>query len=103
MLNVTDRAKETLVRLRAIAYDINDSDVGLRLLLSAGGGQFGLQVDRPKPGDQVVAHAGATILLVDEDLADALEDATIDAESAGPGDDLVITRPRGRGAGRGAI
>lgn len=111
MLTVTERAKETLARLKATAENGSGADAGLRLLFGTGPTEFGLQPDREKPGDQVVEHAGAKVLLVDEALADALADATIDVEAgAEPGDaaagdgvdDLVITRPRSR-AGRNGL
>ena len=98
MLTVTDRARETLARLKASTANGEDAEAGLRLLLAAGDMQFGLQVDRCKPGDQVIEHAGDKVLLVDEALADALDDATIDAEGEGVEDDLVIKRPRAGGA-----
>jgi hypothetical protein len=47
---------------------------------------------------QVIEHAGDKVLLVDEALADALTDATIDAETGGAEDDLVIKQPRAGGA-----
>ena len=94
MLTVTERAKETLARLK-VAAKIEDEDVGLRLSLAAddevGSGQFGLRADRPTQGDQVVEYGGTKVLLVQEDLADALSDATIDTEP-GQADALVISR-----------
>ena len=49
MLTVTERAKETLARLKRQSQ-IEDDDVGLRLSLAAslepGQGQFGLRADR---------------------------------------------------------
>lgn len=102
MLTVTERAKETLARLKATTTSSQDTEAGLRLLLAAGDMQFGLQMDRRKPGDQVIEHAGVKVLLVDDALADALADATIDAESIGEGDDLVIKRPRAAGRQNGA-
>ena len=95
MLMVTERAKITLARLKVQAQ-IQDADVGLRLSLAegeAGRGLFGLRADRETQGDQVVEYGGAKVLLVEEALADALADATIDAEPAGQGDDLVISQP----------
>jgi len=92
MLMVTERAKATLARLKQ-QCDIEDDDVALRLSLAAsvepGQGQFGLRTDREALGDQVVEYGGTKVLLVEERLADALSDATIDAESG----DLVINRP----------
>ena len=94
MLTVTERAKETLARLKRQSQ-IEDDDVGLRLSLAAslepGQGQFGLRADREILGDQVVEYEGTKVLLVEEGLADALSDATIDAEPTERGDDLIIT------------
>jgi Fe-S cluster assembly iron-binding protein IscA len=95
MLTVTERAKVTLARLKVQAL-IQDADVGLRLSLAEsepGRGLFGLRADRETQGDQVVEYGGTKILLVEEALADALADATIDAEPTGQGDDLVISQP----------
>jgi Fe-S cluster assembly iron-binding protein IscA len=105
MLTVTERAKVTLARLKLQA-DIQDDEVGLRLSLAAsdgaGRGQFGLSADRPSAGDHVVEYGGSKLLLVEEELADALADATIDAETTGEGEDLIITRPGRPGAENGA-
>ena len=92
MLNVTERAKETLARMKVQA-DIQDADIGLRLSVAAdepGQSRFGLRADRENPGDQVVGYGGTKVLLVEEALADALADATIDAEPAAQGPGLVI-------------
>jgi hypothetical protein len=100
MLTVTERAKATLARLKVQA-DIMDDEIGLRLLLDGsqdpGQGQFGLRADRPSLGDQVVEYGGGTVLVVEEGLAGALSDATIDTDPTGPGDELIITRT-GEGA-----
>lgn len=101
MLTVTERAKASLARLK-VQYEINDDDMALRLSLAAnsgpGQGQFGLRADRETLGDRVVEYAGTKVLLVEEGLADALADATIDAES---NDDLIINRPGPIEAGDG--
>lgn len=95
MLTVTERAKATLAQLKEQAR-IDDADVGLRLSLAAsqepGQNTFGLRADRELLGDQVVEYGGSKILLVEQALADALADATIDAESSGNGDGLIISR-----------
>jgi len=98
MLTVTDRAKVTLSRLKR-ECQIEDNDVGLRLSLAAsvepGQGQFGLRADREALGDQVVEYGGSKVLLVEEALADALSDATIDAQpTERSDDDLIIERRR---------
>jgi Fe-S cluster assembly iron-binding protein IscA len=93
MLTVTERAKETLARLKR-QCQVEDDDMGLRLSLGTsvdpGQGQFGLRVDRETLGDQVVEYGGTKVLLVDEGLADVLADATIDAEASEQGDNLII-------------
>ena len=94
MLTVTERAKATLARLKRQCQIDDEDDVALRLSLGVspepGQGQFGLRADRETRGDQVVEYGGTKVLLVEEGLADALSDATIDAEA---GDDLIINRP----------
>jgi len=98
MVTVTERAMVTLVRLKTVTGICDE--VGLRLSLDAGYAQFGLRVDREKPSDLVVEHAGAKVLLVERTLAQALGNATIDTEPTGRGADLVISRihPRRHGA-----
>lgn len=106
MLTVTERAKVTLAQLK-IQAQIEDADVGLRLSLAASAepsedpGVFGLRADRETPGDHVVEYGGTKVLLVEEELADALADATIDAESTGSGDGLIISRPGQVGTEKG--
>ena len=104
MLNITERAKETLARMKLQA-DIQDADVGLRLSVAAnepGQSRFGLRADRETLGDQVVEYGGTKVLLVEEALADALTDATIDAEPTAQGPGLVIrSRQTGGEAGDG--
>ena len=96
MLTITERAKATLAQLKEQAR-IDDADIGLRLSLAAseepGQSTFGLRADREVLGDQVIEYGGSKVLLVEEALADALADATIDAESSGTGEaDLIISR-----------
>lgn len=106
MLTVTERAKVTLAQLK-IQAQIDDAEVGLRLSLAAseepsqGTGVFGLRADRETPGDHVVEYGGTKVLLVEEELAEALADATIDAETTGGGDGLIISRPRQMGTENG--
>jgi len=51
------------------------------------------RADREAPGDHVVEYGGTKVVLVEEELLAALADATIDAQQAGQGDDLIISRP----------
>lgn len=106
MGTVTTRAKETLARLKASA-NVSDPEVGLRLEAEATGG-LGLFPDREKPGDQIVEHAGWTVLLIDDELAEALTGAKLDCKTTAEGAHLVIgkadegdpeLRPRKRRSG----
>jgi Fe-S cluster assembly iron-binding protein IscA len=89
MVTVTERAKETLAKLKDAAQ-VEDVNAGLRLSLVAG--EFGLQFDQLQPGDQVVEHAGTPVLIVDEVVADALADTLIDTQATAQGDELVLRR-----------
>jgi len=90
MIGVTSRAKVALTELRD--SKVQDPEAGLRLAPSASG-RLELFPDRPRPGDQVVEHVGAKVLLVDGDLADALTGAEIDCETTAKGQHLVIRPP----------
>jgi len=61
------------------------------LLLRPGGG-FGLGVDREREGDQVVTADGEKILLMTADIAEAVDDVTIDTKNTEEGPKLVISR-----------
>lgn len=66
ILCTIERPKVTLARLR-MAASIDDADVGLRLEVGGDSdAQFGLRIERPRLGDQVIGHVGANVLLVDE-------------------------------------
>jgi Fe-S cluster assembly iron-binding protein IscA len=93
MITVTERAKMTLARLKAAAH-VEDVNAVLRLSVLARYGELGLQVDQVQPDDQVVEHAGTPVLLLDEDIANALSDAIIDTQPTAHGDELVL---RGNG------
>ncbi len=87
MVTITARAKDTLLQLRAQA-NMDDPELGLRL--EADNSILGLFPDWQKPGDQVVEVAGATVLLIADDLADALTGVTIDSQTADDGTQIVI-------------
>jgi len=87
MVTITARAKDTLLQLRAQA-NMDDPERGLRL--EADNSILGLFPDRQKPGDQVVEVAGATVLLIADDLADALTGVTIDSQTTDDGTQIVI-------------
>jgi hypothetical protein len=87
MVTITARAKDALLQLRAQA-NMDDPELGLRL--EADNSILGLFPDWQKPGDQVVEVAGATVLLIADDLADALTGVTIDSQTTDDGTQIVI-------------
>jgi Fe-S cluster assembly iron-binding protein IscA len=89
MVNVTERARERLKALRETAID--DASVGLRLETTSSGG-FGVSPDRKRADDQIVEHQRAVVLLVGQEIAEQVEDATIDYDESEPGPRLVIKR-----------
>ena len=54
-------------------------------------GQLGLAIDVEREGDQAVEHEGSKLLLVEKDMADTLQEITIDVEEAPEGAKLVIS------------
>ena len=89
MVTVTERAKERLKTV--LQSEVDDSSVGLRLERTPSG-QFGVFPDRAHADDQVVVHEGAVVLLVDQEVADTIGEATIDYEERQMGAQFVITK-----------
>ena len=89
MITVTERAKERLKTL--LESDVDDSSIGLRLETTPSG-EFGVFPDRAHADDQVVVHEGAIVLLVDQEAADTIGEATIDYEESQRGAQFVITK-----------
>jgi Fe-S cluster assembly iron-binding protein IscA len=88
---VTERARELLLEMKASA-SITEPEVGFRLKL-AGNDRWSLVPDEATESDQVVEQDGSTVLLVDADLADALDDVEVDCMETAAGQvELVFTR-----------
>ena len=88
MVEVTERAREELKK--ALDAQSAGPASGLRLAL-IGPGEFGLGIDKEQPGDQVVQHEGANVLLVEGALAEQLEGASIDIQESEEGPRLVMS------------
>jgi len=54
-------------------------------------GQLGLAIDVEKQGDQAVEHEDSKVLLVEKNLADTLQEITIDVDDTPEGVRLVIS------------
>ena len=89
MLNVTDSAKRHLKELLLDKTD--DPDFGVRLTVGAPG-QIGLVLDRAGPSDQVVEYEGAKVLLVGQEEAQLLPEATLDTQDTPEGRKLIFSK-----------
>jgi hypothetical protein len=92
MVVVTERARERLLEMKSSA-SINQPEMGFRLKPVRGDDRWGLVPDEPTETDQVVEYAGSTVLLIDADLSDALDNREVDCIETGAGQvELVLTR-----------
>ena len=89
MVTVTDQA--TVVLRATLAQARTQPGQTLRLVLRPGD-SFGLGLDQKRNGDQVVTSHGETILLMAPDVAEALDEATIDTENTNGRRKIVISR-----------
>jgi Fe-S cluster assembly iron-binding protein IscA len=87
MVTVTERAKEKLKEM--LQSETDDPSVGLRLA-TAPSGEFGIFPDRERDDDHIVEHQGSAVLLVGQEMADAIGDATIDYDESRPDPRLVM-------------
>jgi hypothetical protein len=94
MVNVTERAKEELLR-KKVSAKIDDTEVGLRLA-TAVGGQLVLVADKAKAGDEVVTYKDSTVLLVDREMsALVLGGRTVDCKKTDDGRlELIVRRSK---------
>ena len=87
MLTVTEAAKDKL--METLLANTDDREAGLRLTMKPPG-QLGLVLDRGLPTDEVVEHEGLKLLLVEPELVELLEEATLDVQDAPDGSTLTI-------------
>lgn len=88
MVFVTERAKEILLRIR-ISAEVVESQVALRLRRNPTG-RLEIVPDLERPGDVVVEHCGAKVLLVGREEVRRFGRATIDCESVPGGAELIV-------------
>jgi len=94
MLAVTERAKQELKKI--LSAHVDYPMAGLRLSKSEPD-RFTLTIDVEEPGDQVVKHEGSKVLLVDKELASALQGTIIDIEDTPEGPRLTaFEEPQGQ-------
>ncbi len=86
MFNLTVEAAELLVALYAV--EAPSPDAVLRLRRDAEG--FGLEFDRPRETDMVVAYNGRILLVVDSTLAAGLGDCALAIHRTASGPELAL-------------
>lgn len=75
MIEITDSALE---RLEAL-LDASGPEEDQCLRLTEGEpGDFGLSLDWPREGDELYARNGRVIIVIEDDIIDAVEDSTLD-------------------------
>jgi len=87
MLTVTETAA---TRLHEMLQEAKAPE-GRVLRLQREGASFEFTLDQEKPGDNKVSHAGATVLVYDEHVAQLLSGKTIDLEQTEKGPALRFT------------
>jgi Fe-S cluster assembly iron-binding protein IscA len=87
MLTVTEAAKDKL--METLLANTDDQEAGLRLIMKPLG-QLGLVLDRESPGDSVIEYEGLKLLLVENEVAELLQEATLDIQYAPDGPKLTI-------------
>ena len=87
VIEVSERAKQELKRI--LMDHVDNPQAGLRLTASEPS-QFGLGLDVEMPGDEVVEHEGAKVLLVTKEVAESLQGITMDVQETSGGPKIVL-------------
>jgi Fe-S cluster assembly iron-binding protein IscA len=87
MLTVTDEAKAKL--RKTLLSNTDDREEGLRLKVKAPG-KIGLVIDRQLPNDRVIEHEGLKILIVEYEIGELLNSATLDVQHSPEGEKLTL-------------
>ena len=92
MINVTDAA---FAQLETIVREQDDQAKGLRILVENGGCagmQYGMGLDHPKEGDEIVERGGVKVI-IDAESAHFLKGSTIDYADDLAGSGFRIQNP----------
>lgn len=90
MLSVTTAAVD---HLNTMLDEVEASETEALRLVHQGGGKLGLTVDVQRDGDQAEPEKGRTVLLVDDELAAALDGSTLDSVDGPEGRRLTLVGP----------
>lgn len=86
MLTVTDPASAHLAKL----LDDAEAPDGAAARFVNGEEGLALQLDQPRDDDQTHDHQGRTVLLLDPEIADLLQDKTLDVRETDEGTALEL-------------
>jgi Fe-S cluster assembly iron-binding protein IscA len=79
MITITERAATALEELLSSSNAQSGQAVKL---VPSDDGQVGMTIDAPSEGDEVISRGDAPLLIVDGDIADALDGARIDCDTS---------------------
>lgn len=88
MFTVTDGAIAHVAQMIEKAQA--PKDVALRIV-ARGGQDFGMRMDSAKTGDMTFDHEGNTVLVLNKEASDALEDRILEVKTTRKGAELVLT------------
>jgi hypothetical protein len=81
MLTVTDKALELL----AGVVDRAQASEGAAVRIVARPERWGIEMDQMQPGDEAFEHDDRTVLILDADVSESLQDMTLDADTTPEG------------------
>ena len=90
MLAVTDLAKQELKRL--LYEKVDHPLAGIRLIRGGQPDSYGLTIDIEVPGDEVVTHDGAKVLIVDHELSRDLDGNWLDIDATQDNNFVVLEK-----------
>lgn len=88
MITVTERAKRILKKMLLAKVDMPQ---GRLRLMDRGQGKLGLDLDIEKPHDYTVEYEGSNLLVVEPELAERIQDVTLDIDDTSGEAELVIS------------
>lgn len=87
MLTVSDAACQ---HLTTVLDQMDKTPDGAAIRIVAGPQGLGMSVDTPNDGDKTIEHQGKTILLLDENVSNMLDERTLDVQETEQGTALAL-------------
>ena len=88
MLNVTDAAGAQLKEMIDEATSDDDTETAVRFTRDPRG--LVMNLDKPKEGDTKIEHDGRVVVLLEQDVSQALQDKTLGVKETEKGQALII-------------